>query len=177
MTTNRLSILTLVVVLASATGLAAQANQMSADVKDDYASVKGILLQAAASMPEENYRFRAMLGAPLDFGGMIAHVADTQTEICATLKGELKKGNAAGKTSKDDLIAALKASFAYCDPVYDALTDANGAKLIDLYGHKRSRLGALYFNVEHDNAMYGQMVAYMRVKGIMPESGEGKWRR
>ena len=99
-------------------------------------------------------RLRVVAAAPVYVVALpVAHVADTQTEICATLKGELKKGNAAGKTSKDDLIAALKASFAYCDPVYDALTDANGAKLIDLYGHKRSRLGALYFNVEHDNAI------------------------
>lgn len=176
MTTNRLSALVLVAMLAGAASLKAQSNPISADAKTDYASIKAVLLQAAANMPEENYGFRAMPKA-LSYGEMIAHVADTQMDLCAIAKGEQKKGNAAGKISKGDLSAALKTSFAYCDPVYDSLTDAGGAKVVNMYSHDRSKLGVLFFNVEHDNDIYGQMVAYMRIKGIMPESTEGKWRK
>ena len=57
------------------------------------------------------------------FGQMIAHIADTQTALCAMVKGEKKRGNAEGKTGKADLSAALKASFDYCDPIYDSMTD------------------------------------------------------
>jgi hypothetical protein len=46
-------------------------------------------------------------------GEMIAHIADTQTVLCALVKGE--KNGAGGKTSKADLSAALKTSFDYCD--------------------------------------------------------------
>jgi hypothetical protein len=46
-------------------------------------------------------------------GEMIAHIADTQTVLCALVKG--KKNGAGGKTSKADLSAALKTSFDYCD--------------------------------------------------------------
>jgi hypothetical protein len=89
-------------------------------------------------------------------------------------QGEQKKGNAAGKTSKAELSAALKASFDYCDPVYDSMTDAAGAQMVKMFGHDKTKLGVLNFNIAHDNEMYGQMVAYMRIKGIVPPSSEGR---
>jgi DinB superfamily len=105
---------------------------------------------------------------------MIAHIADVQTMLCGAAKGEMKRGTAAGKTSKADLSAALKASFDYCDPVYDSMTDAAGAQTVKVMGQNKTKLGVLFFNVTHDNEMYGQMVAYMRIKGIVPPSSEGR---
>jgi hypothetical protein len=34
----------------------------------------------------------------------------------------------------------------------------------------RSRLSALYFNIIHDNEMYGQIVAYYRAKGMVQDT-------
>ncbi len=39
---------------------------------------------------------------------------------------------------------------------------------IRMFGGMRSRLSALYFNILHDNEMYGQIVAYYRAKGMVP---------
>jgi hypothetical protein len=77
---------------------------------------------------------------------------------------------AAGKTSKADLLAALKASSDYCDVVYDSLTDAALAQPVKMFGRDISKQGALYFNVSHNNETYGTMVVYMRLKGIVPPS-------
>ncbi|MGH9934685.1 MAG: hypothetical protein ACREAM_00475 [Blastocatellia bacterium] len=57
------------------------------------------------------------------------------------VNGERKDINAASKTSKADLLAALKESFAMCDIAFDALTDA---KASDLSSHplRFGRLGA-----------------------------------
>jgi len=170
---NRFCALVFIVMMALATNLKAQSNPISADTKQDYISIKNILLKSADKMPEENYSFRTTPQVRT-YGEMIAHVADVQTALCAMAKGEQKKGNAAGKTSKADLSAALKASFDYCDPVYDSLTDAAGAQMVKMFGHDRTKLGVLNFNIAHDNEMYGQMVAYMRIKGIVPPSSEGR---
>ena len=89
-------------------------------------------------------------------------------------QGEQKMGTAAGKTSKADLAAALKQSFDYCDPVYDSMTDTTGAQMVKMFGHETSKLGVLNFNIAHSNEMYGQMVVYMRLKGIVPPSSEGR---
>lgn len=170
---KRFCVLVTMMMIAGGVNLKAQSNPISADAKKDYMSIKNILLRSADKMPEENYSFRTTPQVRT-YGEMIAHIADTQIMVCAFAKGEQKKGNAAGKTSKADLTAALKASFDYCDPVYDSMTDASGAQVIKMFGQDRSKLGVLFFNVEHNNEMYGQMVAYMRIKGIVPPSSEGR---
>ncbi|MEO8052924.1 MAG: hypothetical protein ABI833_21135 [Acidobacteriota bacterium] len=50
-------------------------------------------------------------------------MADANTRMCGLLKGETPTANAAAKTSKEELVIALKASFDYCDPVYASMTD------------------------------------------------------
>jgi hypothetical protein len=76
------------------------------------------------------------------------------------------------KTSKADLIAALKTSFAYCDKAYDAMTDASGGQTVKLFGADTPRLGALNFNNVHNWEHYGNLVTYMRIKNIVPPSSE-----
>ena len=114
-------------------------------------------------MPEENYAFRTTPQVRT-FGEMIAHVADAQLRMCAVVKDEKVTANAASKTSKTDLVAALKASFDYCDPVYAAMTDATGASQIKWFRWEMSKLGLLNWNISHDNEMYGIIAAYLRIK-------------
>jgi hypothetical protein len=76
------------------------------------------------------------------------------------------------KMSKADAVALLKSSIDYCDPIYDALTDANGMEMAKMFGRDRTKLGILDFNVIHDNEMYGTMAVYLRIKGLVPPSSE-----
>jgi hypothetical protein len=163
-----------VITLAGVIGIHAQAsNPISADTKSGYTSIKNILLKAADKMPEESYSFRTVPQVRT-YGEMIAHVADTQTFLCSTGTGQAKRGTAASKTSKADLVAALKASFDVCDPVYDSVTDATGTQILKVFGRDMTKIGLLNFNTAHDNEMYGTMVAYLRLKGIVPPSSEGR---
>src|SRR5260370_16296502 len=80
-------------------------------------------------MPEENYSFKAVPEVR-PFGHLVAHVADSQMRGCAAVKGEKVSPDAASKTSKADLVAALKASFDYCDGAYDSLPHATATQLV-----------------------------------------------
>jgi len=142
---------------------------IAAEIKQVYTSVKTNLLAAAEAMPEANYDFRP---APeeMTFGGWVAHVADAQVGICSTLNGQTRKGDAASKTGKADLVAALKASFEECDKAYNAITDANAAELVAYGRGQNSRGGRLAYNTAHDQECYGSMAVYLRVKGIVPPS-------
>jgi hypothetical protein len=124
-------------------------------------------------MPEEHYSFRTT-DQVRTFGQMIAHVADAQLRMCAVVKGEQVTANAASKTSKADLVAALKASFDYCDPVYASMTDMAGAAQIKWARWEMSKLGLLNWNISHDNEMYGIIGAFLRIKGLVPPSSEGR---
>lgn len=170
---NSIRTLTLVAALAGTTLLNAQSNPFSADAKQSYTGIKNNLLKAAEVMPEENYSFRTTPQVRT-YGEIIAHVADIQMMLCSLAKGEQKQGDAASKKTKAELSAALKASFDYCDAVYDSMTDAAGAQKVKMFGREMTKLGVLNFNTSHDNEAYGTAVAYLRIKGIVPPSSAGR---
>jgi uncharacterized damage-inducible protein DinB len=160
------------VLFAAATALRAQ-NPMSAEVTEAYKGVSANILKAAEKMPDADYGFKP---APetRNFGQLIAHVADAQIGLCGAAKGEMKRGDAAKKTSKGELVAALKASSEFCDNAYSGMTDAGGAIIVDSktpLGSK-TKIGLLNFNVAHDNEMYGSIAVYLRLKGLVPPSTE-----
>jgi hypothetical protein len=149
-------------------------NPLSAEVKWMYGTIKNNLLRLAEKMPAESYGFRPTPEVET-FGRRIAHIADANMNICTGLSGQRKPLGAASKTSKAELVAALKESFAYCDGVFDSLTDATAREMVSsrLGGPfppepTRSRLATLYNLVRHSNEMYGYMAVYLRLKGIVP---------
>jgi uncharacterized damage-inducible protein DinB len=160
------------VLVAAATALRAQ-NPLTAEVTAACKGVSANILKAAEKMPDADYAFKP---APevRTFGQLIAHVADAQMALCGAAKGDMKRGDAASKTSKAELVAALKASGEFCDNAYSGMTDAQGAIIVDSktgLGSK-SKFGLLNFNVAHDNEMYGTMAVYLRLKGFVPPSTE-----
>jgi len=168
---NRIALGVFVAVMLGIPGLRAQ-NPLSDDVKGVYQPLKINILKAAEKMPESEYSFKPT-PAVRTFGQLIAHVADAQMGICSIAKGEPRKGDAASKTTKSDLVAALKASNDFCDGVYNTITDADGATIMKGFGREKPKLSFLYFNVAHDNEMYGTISVYLRLKGIVPPSSEG----
>ena len=172
---NRYCRLPLGAVLGCMCTLSAQnPDPLSPEVKWSYGSIKNNLLKLAEKMPAENYTFRPTPEVET-FGRRVAHIADANMNVCTGLNGERKPLGAASKTSKADLVAALKESFAYCDAVFDSLTDQTAREMVSsrLGGPfppdpNRSRLATLYNLVRHSNEMYGYMAVYLRLKGIVP---------
>jgi len=152
-------------------GLYAQDNPLSTEVKGSYSGVKNNLLKAADKMPDENYGFKPTPEVQ-SFAQRVAHIADANARTCGAIKGEQKNVGAASKTSKADLVAALKEAFTYCDAVFDSTTDADITKMITIGQRQRSKIGALWGLVSHSNEIYGTMGVYMRLKGIVPPSSE-----
>jgi uncharacterized damage-inducible protein DinB len=165
----------LVCLLVPAAVAAAQenANPFSAFNKAAYARIKGIMLASAEKMPEESYGFK-----PVDtvrsYGQLVGHLADAQYLFCSIALGEKNPGLniEKTKTSKADLIAALKEAEAYCDKAYDTMTDAAGAQTVKLFGNDAPKLDVLVVNNMHNMEHYGNMVTYMRIKGIVPPTSE-----
>jgi len=158
---------------AQSTAPAQNANPVSAELKQMYNGIKNNLTRMAEKMPEENYSFKATPDVRT-FGQLVAHVADSQARTCSAVNGEQKAVNAASKTSKADLVAALKESFAICDKAFDSLTDAKAVEMVSMGNRQRSRVGALAGMISHSNEEYGYMAVYMRLKGVVPPSSEGR---
>ena len=155
---------------AGVSAVYAQSNPLSSELKANYNNIKNNVLRGAEKMPEENYSFKP---APESrtFGEVVTHIATVQAALCASAKGETKQLDGT-KTSKADAVALLKESIDYCDPIYNAMTDATGLEMGKMFGRDRSKFGILDFNVIHDNEMYGTMAVYLRAKGVVPPSSE-----
>ncbi len=148
-------------------------NPLIGEAKQAYNGIKNNLQKMAEKMPEEHYSFKPTPDIRT-FGQLVAHVADAQMRTCAAVKGEQKQANAASKTSKADLVAALKESSEECDAAFASVTDANANEMVRAGRGQRSRLGALIGTTIHDNEEYGYMAVYLRLKGIVPPSSEGR---
>ena len=151
--------------------LQAQPSSWSAEVRKDYQSVRDLFIRAAEKMPEANYGFRPSPDVRT-FAQQVAHVADDQYNLCAPAKGETRKAAYTAiensLTGKSELVVALKDAFAYCDTAYAALTDANGPTT----SGKRTTFGMLNWNLWHTWEHYGNIVVYLRMKGVVPPSSE-----
>jgi hypothetical protein len=154
----------------------AQSNPMSAGLKRDYQGIRDIFIRAAEKMPEADYGFKPSPDVR-SFAQQVAHVADDQYNLCAPAKGEARDAAYTAiedtLSRKADLVPALKKAFAYCDGAYDALTDASGGEPAP-GGKRPTRFGMLNWNLWHTWEHYGNVVVYLRIKGLVPPSSESR---
>lgn len=151
----------------------AQGDPLTAGTKGTYDIVKGCITKAAAQVPEEHYSFKPTPEVR-SFGGLIGHIADSNFGICAGAAGEKSPMGdiEKSKTTKTDLVKALADSFAYCDKVFAGMNDAKGAEKVKFFTGEQPRLTVLAFNTAHDFEHYGNIVTYMRLKGMVPPSSQ-----
>src|SRR5216683_3966867 len=152
---------------------ASPANPFSTYNKIFYTRMKTILVSSAEKMPEESYNFKPT-DSVRSYGQIVGHVADAQYNFCSLAIGETNPGLKIEqtKTTKADLVAALKTAVAYCDKAYDSMTDASGRQMVKFFGQDMPKFGLLNINNMHDMEHYGNLVTYMRMKNIVPPSTE-----
>jgi uncharacterized damage-inducible protein DinB len=152
----------------------AQSSTYSASLKHDYQGIRDYFIAAAEKMPEADYGFKPSPDVR-SFGQQVAHVADDQYNLCAPAKGETRKARyteiESTLSKKADLVKALKEGFAYCDGAYDALTDAKGLEMsASMKGG--SNFAMLNWNLWHTWEHYGNIVVYLRMKGLVPPTSD-----
>ncbi|HEX8250875.1 MAG TPA: DinB family protein [Pyrinomonadaceae bacterium] len=149
------------------------ANPLSDWNRRAQSQMKAWLLGSAEKMSEENYNFKPT-EAVRSYGQIIGHIADGQYIFCSAVLGEKNPGLKIEKTktTKLELIAALKESYAYCDKAYNDLTDATAAQLVKHNKAELPKLFLLNMNITHASLHYGNLITYMRLKNIIPPSTE-----
>ena len=142
-------------------------------LKTEAETIRSLVLRTAEKVPENVYEFKPTPDVR-SLGGVIGHIADGNNLLCGVAGGEKAAPNPVNekKTTRADLVAALKASFAACDKVFAETTDANASAPVDFFGQKQTRLGMLAFTTSHMWEHYGNLVTYMRLKNIVPPSSE-----
>jgi len=138
-------------------------------------SVKDWTTKAAQQVSEDLYSYQPTPEVRT-FGQLFGHVANANFMICSGAAGEenpSKGKNFEKAASKAEIVTGLTESFAYCDKVFDQMTEAKAHEMIQFFGRQQPRLSVLAFNTAHDFEHYGNIVTYMRLKGMVPPSSQG----
>lgn len=149
------------------------ANPITVSEKGLYLFMSNSVVRAAEKMPEENYSFKPTPEVR-SFGQLVGHIADANYMFCSQVSGEANpmKNIEKTKTSKADLVAGVKEAVAYCSKTFDGMTDAKGSEMMKMFGFNLARLTVLSLNTAHTDEHYGNMVTYMRLKGLVPPTSE-----
>jgi uncharacterized damage-inducible protein DinB len=155
---------------------AAPTNPITTSERGLYSFVGHAVMGAAQKMPEENYSFKPTPEVRT-FGQLVGHVADANYMMCSQAAGEANPSKGSiekTKTSKADLVAALKDAVAYCSQAFGGMTDAKGSEMVQMFSFHLAKLTVLSLNTAHTDEHYGNMVTYLRMKGIVPPTSENQ---
>lgn len=160
------------ILLAVASPAAAQ-GPLVASVGAMFEAGKANVIAAAEQMPEEHYAFQPTPEVRT-FGQLVGHVANASYMICATATGQANPNqvNHENTTSKAALVKAVTDALAYCDAAY-SMGDEDAKAIVTLFGRDQTKMSVLALNAVHDWEHYGNMVTYMRMKGLVPPSSQG----
>jgi len=166
------------VLLLLPAGMAAQEMQHPAhhravqSVRPLYERIRELYIRAAEAMPAEHYGYRPT-PAVRTFGEILGHVANETFLFCAYARGEPDPNQVDyEKAAKPELVKGLRDSFAYCDPAYQ-MDEMKAMEEMTAFGRTGTRLWVLIYNVTHDSEHWGNIVTYMREKGLVPPSSAG----
>lgn len=146
----------------------------AAEVQASYKRIQKNAIAAAEKMPADQYGYRPH-AEQRTFARVVNHISEAQMNSCGSV---LKMDKAARPkvpaetASKDEVVAALKASFEVCDKAYATVTDANLADKVTNPRGSRALISVLWGNVGHDMEQYAILSDYLRDKNIVPPTSE-----
>jgi uncharacterized damage-inducible protein DinB len=143
--------------------------------------VSSQVISAAEAMPADKYDFAPTSGnfaGVRTFGAEVQHLAQANYFFFNGfgLSGAPDQAKLKALKGKDDLVQALKDSYAYAQKGIDTITPENAFVTIGSgpAGIKFTRASAATFCMAHSMDHYGQMVEYLRDNGIVPPASQPK---
>ena len=148
----------------------------AASVNNMHLTIRRNLIEAAGAMPAADYSFKPTPQVR-SFAELLGHVAFANYYFCSMAKGEPIPTTVNFErtvTDKPGVVKALGDALTYCDGVFKETTDANANQLVKIAGPggsgQSTRALVLMFNTTHNNEHYGNVILYLRLKGIVPPS-------
>jgi uncharacterized damage-inducible protein DinB len=137
------------------------------------------LMGVVKAMPAEKFNFAPMSGAIAgskfdgvrSFSGQAKHIAQANYFFFTSFGGPKPDTDVRAienLKTKDEIVSALAASFAYAHQAVGTITVANAYQTIKGVDGMETRATVASFAVAHGFDHYGQMVEYLRMNGVVP---------
>jgi uncharacterized damage-inducible protein DinB len=131
------------------------------------------IVAVAEAMPADKYSFTPSGGefkGVRTFGQQLTHIAEAQYYFFGGFgtKPPIDPKSLGKLTSKDEIVKALKDSFAFAQKATETLTPENAFEEVAERDGTNTRASIIAFSIGHTENHYGQMVEYLRMNGIIP---------
>ena len=154
---------------------------LAAGIKAQWMGIRRNIAGSLDKMSDADYAFKPQ-GVSADvrsYGALLAHLVNGNYGTCTRAKGDAPKPSLDEKATKAEIVKAMNEALTYCDAVYDAQTTASLTEMVKSQGrggvtNEIARGLSLFSNIAHNNEHYGNLVTYMRAKGVVPPSSEGR---
>ena len=165
-------------VVAAPLRSSAQGVTLASDLLKDWRGQKATMLRIAEAMPEAKFAFKAT-PPQRSYREQILHVAGANIFLMKFLGGNVPAPPISesdrvtfglNATSKAQVLEALSRSYDFGEAVLKQLTDAAMVQPINgpPYLGELTRAKIVYYTMGHTQDVYGQMVVYLRLNGIVP---------
>ena len=156
--------------LGCGAGMAQSPNPLTDAVMARYKIIRQNLIESADAMPEDAYSFR-LTPPQRPFAEWIGHTAMGNYNYCAMIKGQPADMHALhGLEGKTALSKALAQSFEFCDSALKDMDDRKALTEVTLGDKKVYPVQGMIGLVSSGNEHYGNIVGYLRSKGVIPPS-------
>jgi DinB superfamily len=134
------------------------------------------IVAAIEAMPADKFTYKPTPDQ-IPFAHLVVHIASSNNSLCskaadvpAPKVDELKESDA-----KEQLVAAVKASFSFCGDALAKMDDSKLGDSVELFGGKQfpramAALGLASGWSDH----YGAAAMYLRLNGILPPTAQPK---
>lgn len=128
------------------------------------------LVAAAKAMPADKYSFKPT-PQQMSFGKVVSHLTEANNMLCANAADlPVPTEKVPAETApKDELVAALEKSFAFCKEAIGKVDESKLGDQVPLFeGRKASRAAVLFIQTGDMADHYSQMSIYLRLNGLLP---------
>jgi uncharacterized damage-inducible protein DinB len=143
---------------------------LACDVQADWARSMRLLTTTAEAMPEDKWTFKTT-PAQRSFGEHVMHIVQIDSKLLSGLGGKTPPPQInMSATSKADVLAALRQSLEYGQALVKEFDDQGLLERVNgiFLGPSASRVRLINFSMSHSQDVYGQLVVYLRLNGVVP---------
>ena len=144
---------------------------LAGDILEDWTAQKELIINAADAMPEDKFGYKST-PAQRSYGEQVMHIVQVNGFLYGTLgaKTPAPMINMMAMT-KAEIMTAVKQSFDYGEAIVKEFNDQQFNERVappPFMGPSASRIRLIYGSMQHTQDIYGQMVVYLRLNGVVP---------
>ena len=137
-------------------------------------STRTLVLGLIEAVPEDKYDFKPT-PTVRSFREVVVHLVGENYLFFGRVAGENLGNPAQNLKTREELLKALRESYAYGEKVWGDLTEEKALQMVEgRGGQKVQRWSAILLAIQDNMNHYGNLVVYLRLNGLVPPRSAGR---